>query len=65
LSKRASFSTTVKPSLIEIGMAHADLDFPIFEDMPMKIELTFRVGNVLKDLDNMMKFAFNALQKVL
>jgi Holliday junction resolvase RusA-like endonuclease len=62
---KAKFSAAVKASIIEIGMAHANSDFPIFQDLPLKIEITFRVGNVLKDLDNMMKFAFDALQRVL
>ena len=64
-AKRISFSAAVKASILEIGIAHADSDFPIFDDSPLKIELTFCVGNILKDLDNMMKFAFDALQKVL
>jgi Holliday junction resolvase RusA-like endonuclease len=65
LAKRTSFSATVKASLIEIGIEHANSDFPIFDDIPLKIVLTFRVSNILNDLDSMMKFAFNALQKVL
>jgi hypothetical protein len=59
------FSAAVKASLLEIGIGDADSDFPVFANRPLEMVLTFRVGNVLKDLDNMMKFAFDALQKVL
>jgi hypothetical protein len=56
---------TVKASLLEIGIGDADSDSPVFANRPLEMVLTFRGGNMLKDLDNMMKFAFNALQKVL
>jgi hypothetical protein len=63
--QKCSFSAAVKAALHAIGIGDADTDFPIFTDCPLEMVLTFRIGSVLKDLNNMMKFAFDALQKVL
>ena len=38
--------------------------FPIFEDAPVKMTVTFRVGNAMKDFDNLLKFACDALQMI-
>jgi Holliday junction resolvase RusA-like endonuclease len=58
-----AFADAVKAALQESGISRTG-GFPIFEDRPLKIKVAFRVGNAMKDLDNLLKFAFDALQKI-
>jgi Holliday junction resolvase RusA-like endonuclease len=59
---KIAFTAAVKAALHDIGVL--DTKFPIFEDRPLKIKVSFRVGNAMKDIDNLLKFAFDALQEI-
>ena len=59
---KKAFIGAVRCALGDIGLPGCV--FPIFEDAPLKMTVTFRVGNAMKDFDNLLKFASDALQMI-
>lgn len=60
--KRSAWSEAVRSALLEVGVT----DFPIFpgyhRTLKLKVTVTFHVNNLLKDVDNMLKFVLDGMQ---
>jgi Holliday junction resolvase RusA-like endonuclease len=57
---KADFSRAVEQALISIGLS----DFPLFMVQPLKVSVVFNVANMGKDIDNLLKFVMDTLQKL-
>jgi Holliday junction resolvase RusA-like endonuclease len=59
--QRRAYRVTVIQALAQLGITHFPL-FPHHRDLKLSICVKFNVHNINKDLDNLLKFVFNALQ---
>jgi len=57
---KAAFSSSVKAAFTELGVD----EYPIFLQPEMKVTIVFGVNSMDKDIDNLLKFVFDALQTI-
>jgi Holliday junction resolvase RusA-like endonuclease len=60
--KRSAWSEAVRTAIMAVGV----VDFPIFpgnhRTLKLKVTVTFYINNLLKDIDNMLKFVLDGMQ---
>jgi Holliday junction resolvase RusA-like endonuclease len=59
--QKRAYRVAVMQALAQLGVAHFPI-FPHHRDLKLRISAIFFVQNINKDLDNLLKFVFDALQ---